>query len=405
MVQNNCIFEEFLRDLSGMTSSTITQAQQDQKLALRYEFIAICAVFFVLGFNFSTWASRIPAIRDSALLIPATLGYALLARGIGSVVMMPLTAWLIQVMGARKTGIIFGWIVALSLLPIAFSPNWIMLAVSMIIMGASGGGFNLAINALGASYEKRSGQPRMSTIHSWFGVGNLTGAVLGTFAAGLLISAQIHMLVITALMILVVITAFRFIPKDAESTIRKPGLEWPERPVLWLGAIIFMAACTEASIMNWVALFYSDYLKTGEGLAAIGYTTYAVALLMMRFTGDRLRARFGSRNLITFGTLFAAGGIILAILAEQLWVSSVGIFAMGLGVALTFPFIFSITGKISPNALATVMILGGVGELISQPIMGVIVQNFQLDGGFYTIAGIILLTSLMAWNSKLLKEN
>ena len=109
--------------------------------------------------------------------------------------------------------------------------------------------------------------------------------------------------------------------------------------------------------------------------------------------------------MITTGTLISVGGILLAILAEQLWISSVGIFAMGAGVALTFPFIFSITGKISPNALATVMIMGGVGELISQPIMGVIVQHHQLDGGFYTIAGIVLLTSIMAWNSKLLREN
>lgn len=389
----------------GMTSSKTIQTHQDNRKALRFEFIAICAVFLVLGFNFSTWASRIPAIRDSALLIPATLGYALLARGVGSVVMMPVTAWLVNILGARKTALIFGWVVGLSLLPIAFSPNWVALAASMVIMGASGGGFNLAINALGASYEKRSGLPRMSTIHSWFGVGNFSGAVLGTLAAGMMISAQIHMIVVSSLMILVVMTAFRFIPQEAEEAIRKPGLEWPDRPVLWLGSIIFMAACTESSIMNWVALFYSDYLNTGEGLAAIGYTTYAVALLMMRFTGDRLRAKFGSRNLITTGTLISVGGILLAILAEQLWISSVGIFAMGAGVALTFPFIFSITGKISPNALATVMIMGGVGELISQPIMGVIVQHHQLDGGFYTIAGIVLLTSLMAWNSKLLREN
>ncbi len=388
-----------------MTFSTSSQLHQDQKKALRLEFIAICAVFFVIGFNFSTWASRIPAIRDSALLIPATLGYALLARGIGSVVMLPITAWLIHIFDARKTALIFGWIISLSLVPIAFSPNWIVLAASMIIMGAAIGGFNLSINALGASYEKRSGLPRMSTIHSWFGVGNLSGAVLGTIAAGLMISAQLHMIVISVLMFIVVIVAFKFIPKDADSAIRKPGLEWPDRPVLWLGAIIFMAACTEASIMNWVALFYSDYLGTGEGLAAIGYTTYAVALLMMRFTGDRLRAKFGSRNLITTGLLVAVSGIILAIIAEQLWVSSIGIFALGAGVALTFPFIFSITGKISPNALATVMIMGGIGELISQPVMGAIVQHHQLDGGFYTIAIIVLLTSLMAWNSKLLREN
>ena len=101
------------------------------------EFIAICAVFFLIGFNFSTWASRIPAIRDSALLIPATLGYALLARGIGSVTMIPVTGWLINKYGAHKTAYYFGCVVSLSLVPIFLSPNWIDLAISLIIFGGA----------------------------------------------------------------------------------------------------------------------------------------------------------------------------------------------------------------------------------------------------------------------------
>lgn len=387
-----------------MTFTGKAENKQQIDKALVREFIAICAVFFLLGFNFSTWASRIPAIRDSAFLIPATLGYALFARGVGSVLMMPITAWFVNKFGARSTAYFLGWVVALSLLPIAFSPNWIFLAVSMILMGGSGGGFNLAINAIGASYERRVGQPRMSTIHSWFGAGNLGGALLGTGASALLISAQLHMIGITLLMIAVVVISFRFIQEDA-ADIERPTFSWPEKPVLWLGLIIFFAAWTESSIMNWVALFYSDYLGTGERIAAVGYTTYALALLLMRFFGDRLRFNFGTRKLISTGTILAAAGVIFAILTQNLFVSSAGIFLMGAGIALTFPFIFSVAGKIGPNALATVMIFGGIGELVSQPVMGVIVQNYQLDGGFYFIAGIILIISILAWNARLLRGN
>ena len=386
-----------------MTSTETDERQKDNKKALAHEFIAICAVFFLIGFNFSTWASRIPAIRDSAFLIPATLGYALLARGIGSVVMMPITSWLVNKFGARNTAYYFGWVVVFSLIPVAYSPNWIFLALSLAIMGGAGGGFNLAINALGAAYELRVGRPRMSTIHSWFGVGNLSGAVLGTGAAAILITAQIHMISATILMLIVVIISFRFIP-DEKATIKHPGLTRPEPTILWLGVIIFLAACTESSIMNWIALFYSDYLGTGERIAAIGYTVYASSLLMMRFFGDRLRFNFGAQKLIIVGTMLASVGIIFAIITQNLVISSIGIFLMGGGVALTFPFVFSIAGKISSNALATVMIFGGIGELISQPVMGVIVQNYNLDGGFYTIAGVVLLTSAIAWKAKLLRE-
>lgn len=365
------------------------------------EFIAICAVFFLIGFNFSTWASRIPAIRDSALLIPATLGYALLARGIGSVAMIPVTGWLINKYGAHKTAYYFGCVVSLSLVPIFLSPNWIALAISLIILGGAGGGFNLAINALGANFETRMGISRMSTIHSWFGVGNLGGALIGAAATALLLSVQFHFLVASLLMFTIIIISFRFIP-DERSTLRSSKLSWPDSSILWLALIIFLAACTEASIMNWIALFYSDYLETGEKIAAIGYTTYATALLMMRFLGDRLRSSISAQQLIIMGTLIAVFGIVVAVIGQDFYISSLGVFLIGAGVALTFPFVFSVAGKISANALAIVMIFGGIGELISQPILGVVIQKFGLDGGFYSIACIILVTTLCAWKAKLL---
>jgi hypothetical protein len=135
----------------------------------------------------------------------------------------------------------------------------------LIILGGAGGGFNLAINALGANFETRMGISRMSTIHSWFGVGNLGAALIGAAATALLLSVQFHFLVASLLMFTIIIISFRFIP-DERSTLRTSKLSWPDSSILWLALIIFLAACTEASIMNWIALFYSDYLETGEKL-------------------------------------------------------------------------------------------------------------------------------------------
>ena len=117
------------------------------------------------------------------------------------------------------------------------------------------------------------GISRMSTIHSWFGVGNLGGALIGAAATALLLSVQFHFLVASLLMFTIIVISFRFIP-DERSTLRSSKLSWPDSSILWLALIIFLAACTEASIMNWIALFYSDYLETGEKIAAIGYTIY-----------------------------------------------------------------------------------------------------------------------------------
>lgn len=351
-------------------------------------------------------ASRIPAIRDSALLIPATLGYALLAKGIGLVAMMPVSAMLINRVGNRKAAIIFGMVFTFSLLPLALSPNWWVLSVAQLVFGGSSGGFNLAMNSLGSDLEVRLGRPKMSTIHSWFGVGNLFGAIVGTGASSALLSPLVHFFIVSMLLAVLQIWAFRHIPagETTATTVQQPSFSWPGWPILWLGIMLFLAGATEASVMNWVALFYEDFLKASEKIAPIGYVSYAAALLLMRFLGDRLRRSFGARNLVGSGTGIAALGVLIAIYSPTVWVATAGIFMMGAGVALTFPFIFSVAGKAGASALAVVMMLGSIGEMVSQPIMGKVVEHFQLDGGFLFITGALLLTSIMAWNSKLLKE-
>lgn len=372
---------------------------------LNKETIAVSSLFFVLGLAFATWAARIPSIRDSAMLIPATLGYALLARGIGSVVMLPLTALLINKFGSKKSAILFGALTSVTLIPLALSPNWWVLSLALIVTGASGGGYNLSMNSLASNLEHRAATPKMSRIHSMFGVGNLSGALLGFVAANLGLDPLMHFTLVSIMLAGINIWAFTHIPEDEEDEgIAPPTFARPPRGIMYLGMMLFLAGTTESSVMNWVALFYSDFLNAGEVIAPAGYAIYAAALLMMRFMGDVLRSKFGVRKILTTSTIFASLGIIFAVLAQNLYLSSMGIFMLGIGVALVFPFVFSVAGKVNASALALVMTFGSIGEMVSQPIMGEVVQNFGLNGGFFVIAGVVLIISGMAWNSELLRE-
>ena len=372
---------------------------------LNKENLAVSSLFFVLGLAFATWAARIPAIRDSAMLIPATLGYALLARGIGSVVMLPVTAILINKIGSKKSAMLFGALTSITLIPLAFSPNWWVLAGALIITGAAGGGYNLAMNSLASNLEYRAATPKMSRIHSMFGVGNLTGALIGFLAANAGLGPLVHFTIVSVLLGGINLWAFTHIPEEkADERVVSPTFSKPAKGILWLGIILFLAGATESTMMNWVALFYSDFLQAGEQIAPAGYAIYAAALLIMRFMGDGFRSRFGVRKLLTTGAVMSALGVVLAVLAQNLYLSSVGIFMLGAGVALIFPFVFSVAGKVSASALALVMTFGSLGEMISQPIMGEVVQYFGLNGGFYVIAGVLAVICIMAWNSELLRE-
>ena len=51
---------------------------------------ATAAIFFLNGFGFASWVSRIPAVRQALNLTDGALGTALLATGVGALVAFPL---------------------------------------------------------------------------------------------------------------------------------------------------------------------------------------------------------------------------------------------------------------------------------------------------------------------------
>ena len=74
--------------------------------------LAVSFALFNLGLAFATWASRVPDVRDAALLTATTLGYVLLFRGLGTVIMMPIIAWALPNFGAKRVALFMGSMVA-----------------------------------------------------------------------------------------------------------------------------------------------------------------------------------------------------------------------------------------------------------------------------------------------------
>lgn len=370
----------------------------------RQQLIATCAAFFILGAAFATWASRIPAIRDIASLTPITLGYVLLGKGIGMVIVMPLVTMAINKFGAKKAAFSFGLFVVGTLIFMAISPTWQMLSFVLFISGAASSGYNISINALGSIIEAETGRSHMSTIHSWFGVGNFAGALMGTLLAAKGFEAVTHFWGMAAILILVLSFLYRYLPEDEpDHEAQNRGFKMPDGGLLWLGVILFLAASVEESINNWVALFFTDHIGTTDGVAPVGYAAYAGSLLLMRLFGDRLKPRFGSRTLLATGSSIAALGILVAILSPNAIIATLGFIAVGGGVALTFPMVFSAAGREGAVALASVATIGAIGGMASQPLMGVLVENFQLTGGFLFIVVCLLLIAYASWKAKLLR--
>ncbi|MCW3115862.1 MAG: transporter, partial [Segetibacter sp.] len=57
--------------------------------------VAVSAFFFLFGFVFASWASRIPAIQQKLALSETELGLVLFSLPVGLLVSLPISAWVV----------------------------------------------------------------------------------------------------------------------------------------------------------------------------------------------------------------------------------------------------------------------------------------------------------------------
>src|SRR5688572_24035524 len=63
--------------------------------------VSLSVFFFLSGFTFSSWASRIPTIKAALGLNEAELGSVLLTMPISSLIGLPLSGWLVSKLETR----------------------------------------------------------------------------------------------------------------------------------------------------------------------------------------------------------------------------------------------------------------------------------------------------------------
>src|SRR4029450_11729143 len=114
--------------------------------AMRAARMAIGGLFFLCGFAFASWASRIPQVQAALALSPAALGAALAGLGAGSFVAMPVSGWLTVRAGPRRVASWAAIVSSASLVLPALAWDVVGLACALTVFGAALGVLDVAMN-------------------------------------------------------------------------------------------------------------------------------------------------------------------------------------------------------------------------------------------------------------------
>jgi MFS family permease len=361
---------------------------------------AIGALFFINGFAFATWVSRIPAVQASLGLSPATLGAALAGLGAGSFVAMPLTGWLIARLGSRPvaSGATIACCVAI-LLP-ALGVNAPTLAIALAVLGAAMGAMDVAMNAQGVELEHHLGRPVMATFHALFSLGGMAGAAAGGVIAARGVHVIAHFTAVALLIFTLAAVTLPWLlrvppaPREAAGRLRVS----PALIGLSVLAAIFMIA--EGAMADWTPVYLASELGTGPGTAAAGYAVFSAAMTIGRLAGDRLTLRIGRVRLVRAGAALAAVSLAAALLVARVPAALAGFFAVGLGFSAIIPLVFSAAGRLDARSagpgLAAVTTAGYLGFLAGPPVLGFIADRVTLPFALGLVVGLTLVGVLLA---------
>jgi MFS family permease len=363
---------------------------------------AVAAVFFINGFVFGSWASRIPAVRDHVGLSDGELGLALACGAIGSIIAMPVAGGSAARVGSRRTTRVALGLLCLAAGVVALAPTLPVLCGLLFLLGAAMGSCDVSMNAHGVAVERRYGRAILASFHAAFSIGGLAGGAVGAVAAAAGLNVRIHLALVAALSAAVGLTwSRRFLGADADAIDRaEPIIVRPPRRLLALGALAFACLIIEGASADWSAVYLRDELGTTAAVAALGFTAFSVTMTLGRIFGDRLVDRFGPQAIVRFGGGLAAVGFGLGLVVAQPLAAIVGFACLGAGMSGVVPIVFRASGHVPGMAagvgLAAVSSTGYLGFLVGPPTIGGIAELTSLPTALVVLVVLAAAVALLA---------
>ncbi|MFD7531683.1 MULTISPECIES: MFS transporter [unclassified Streptomyces] len=371
-------------------------------------------VFFALdGFLFAGWVVRIPAIKHQTGASAATLGLALLGVSAGAVVTMMLTGRLCRRFGSHPVTVVCGILLSLSIALPAQTRSALALGLVLLVFGAAYGGMNVAMNSAAVDLVAALRRPVMPGFHAAFSLGGMIGAGLGGLVAGGL-SPATHLLILTGVGLLVTAIVGPVLLRhpaprppvearagagDAEAPRRLSGRT--RRLVLLFGLIALCTAYGEGALADWGALHLEQDLHAHPGVAAAGYSLFALAMTAGRLSGTALLERLGQTRTLVVGGATAAVGMLLGSLAPTTWPALLGFAVTGLGLANIFPVAVGRAGELAgPGGVAAASTLGYGGMLLGPPAIGFLTDWFSLPVALTTVALLATAAAVLGYGAR-----
>ena len=366
--------------------------------------IALSAYFLLSGICFSSWASRIPTIKDNFNLNEDSLGNLLMVMPASAVIGIPLSGWLVSKFDSRIPLQVASFTFLLSLLSVGFAPSIWFIVASLVVFSISLRVINISINTQSISIQEKFKKKIVGSFHGIWSIGGILGVLFSTIMIKFKISIEWHLLMVAIFGILMVLFAFPHLLRDDKS--RSGGgfkLGKPSKYISLLGFIVFFAAICEGGMYDWNGVYFKEIVN--EKVFTFGYLLFMISMTISRLTIDKMMEHFGMQKLYILGSVLIVLGVSMAIIFPYFWPALIGFCMVGFGVSGLYPMTYILAGRAKKYSVGIVISIvstySTIGMFLGPPIIGYLAHAFGLQRAFITfiVGGLMFIPlSKMVFN-------
>lgn len=368
--------------------------------------MAVSSLFFLHGLCFASWGARIPDIQERLQLSEAELGSVLFGMPVGSLISMPVAAYLVSRFGSRNV-LLFGIAAYGTLLTtLGMAPTTFSLVVLLLLFGFASNFVNVSLNTQGIDLENIFQKSIMASLHGLWSSAGFVGAALGSLMISLLITPSIHFLIVFGVVLLVAFLGRNFLLRDNKKAVDavQGSFKLPDREILGLGLIAFLSMICEGAMFDWSGVYFKKVIGAQGPWISAGYVAFMTTMAGTRFVADHLKSKIGFKKILFYSGIMISLGLSISIIFPTLVPGMIGFLLVGSGVSALVPLVMSEAGKsktMSPSAaVASVSTIGFLGFLFGPPLIGWIAGFSSLRMSFAVIALMGISITLISLKGK-----
>lgn len=384
---------------------------------------AVLSFFLAQGLCFSSWASRIPDIKEIFTVNDALYwGIVLFMIPVGKFVAIPLAGYLVSKLGSRIMVQISIMGYALSLFAIGTALNIYMLGVFLFCFGVFWNLCDISLNTQGIGIERLYGRTIMASFHGGWSLAACLGALIGFIMIVSDVTPFWHFTLIAALILLLTMVSRRYLQDDVstaevkEEAVEDKSEKWqyikkPEMLLIKLGLVGLFALVVESAMFDWSGIYFESVLQVPKSLQ-IGFLVFMVMMTVGRFLANYAYRIWGKQRVLQLSGAFIFIGFFTSALlgstvdtmALKVIVNSFGFMLVGLGISSMVPTIYSLVGAKSKTpvgiALTILSSISFIGSLVAPLLIGAISQAFNMEYAYMVVGLLGLCILLMTTFSK-----